>query len=496
MTREAHFEKLEQFILDESRMVTYKIISRELKISVNEAKQYLQEFLEDHKSENLNATYFLSGVAGTEPGSPLKVYVVSKNNLQKTKESLSEVTSCHVYSVSKAVVDECALYRLDLPYNTNEEEYKNYIVIKHPNIEIKAPVLSKTNGVKKEVKAAIPKKEGASFFKNVASKSVQKNGKSEPAESSDIKEAAKPVENSKSKTQSPVKKSNSESKAQKPNTLASMWQKSEDKSKKSESSKPDGKGKTKSPQETKQMPKNNILSMFSKQAEKKTDSSSKKSSSVSESSKTTEESVSSKEKFIAESGSPNKTEKIRETNSSKPSSDKKKKVNLNVRSVVAHFKMRPTTASKHKKDDESDGEFQSKMIKRRRIYVEPDFICDSESSEEEEEEDRAQRSLLSPEEPMETETPAKPATPESDDEEPIPPTPPVVSTKGKKKVWKTVQKTFEDEEGFFVTKQEKVLVSEDDEDPVPQSSKSKEVNKPNQFAYRKQASLTSFFKQK
>ncbi|KAF8792515.1 DNA polymerase delta subunit 3 like protein [Argiope bruennichi] len=480
MTREEYFEKLEQLILDESEMVTYKIASRELKISVNEAKQYLQEFLDNHNSENLTATYFLSGISKKEPGNPLKVYVVYKNNLEKFKESLSEVTSCHVYCVCKAVkADEGILYNLDVPYNENEEDNRNYAVIKQPNIEMKAPVLSKmTNGIKKEVKAAIPQKMGASFFKNVASNSSKNNENTEPSESIGTKEAAKPVESSKTKTQSPVKISNSESKPQKLNTLASMWQKSENKSKKGENPKADGKGKTKSPQETKQMPKNNILSMFSKQSEKKIDNSSKKSPSVSE---TVEESGSSKEIF-SKSESPIKTEKLNEAKSSKPSSDKKKKIN-----------QRQTKVSKHKKDDESDDEFQPKKKKHRRICT----FDDSESeSESEEIQDRVQRNFLSPEKPMEIETPAKSATPPSDDEEPIPPTPPVISNKGKKKVWKTVQKTFEDEDGFFVTKQEKVLVSEDDEDPVPHSSKSKEVNKSNQFTYRKQASLTSFFKQK
>lgn len=59
-----------------------------------------------------------------------------------------------------------------------------------------------------------------------------------------------------------------------------------------------------------------------------------------------------------------------------------------------------------------------------------------------EEKDKAQRSFFLPEEPIETVD----VTPVSD-EEPIPPTPPVV--KGKAKVWKTVQKTYEDEDGFF-----------------------------------------------
>lgn len=62
-----------------------------------------------------------------------------------------------------------------------------------------------------------------------------------------------------------------------------------------------------------------------------------------------------------------------------------------------------------------------------------------------EEKEKAQRSFFLPEEPMD----AAPATPVTDDEEPIPPTPPVINVKGKAKIWKTVQKTYEDEEGFF-----------------------------------------------
>lgn len=52
---------------------------------------------------------------------------------------------------------------------------------------------------------------------------------------------------------------------------------------------------------------------------------------------------------------------------------------------------------------------------------------------------------------------------------------------------------------FLVTTEEKEFVSESgsDEEPIPTKSsakENKEATKPNQFTYRKQASLTNFFK--
>lgn len=49
---------------------------------------------------------------------------------------------------------------------------------------------------------------------------------------------------------------------------------------------------------------------------------------------------------------------------------------------------------------------------------------------------------------METETQSVAPTPETD-EDPIPPTPPVVLVKGRKKISKTVKKTFMDDDGFM-----------------------------------------------
>ncbi|GIY94309.1 DNA polymerase delta subunit 3 [Caerostris extrusa] len=154
MNHETCIEKLEQFVLDEYRIVTYKVLSRELNIHVNEAKQYLQEFLEKQKSENvsLNVMYFLAGVI--ENG--IKIFVVPEKDLEKTKNSLSEITSCHIYSISKKKICQeqhdnynicklaklliscfetlrvdmgSKLYLTDENHNKNDQELINFLVI-------------------------------------------------------------------------------------------------------------------------------------------------------------------------------------------------------------------------------------------------------------------------------------------------------------------------------------------------------------------------------
>ncbi|PRD37411.1 UNVERIFIED_CONTAM: Pold3 [Trichonephila clavipes] len=471
MSQNECFERLEELIMDEDRTVTYKLLSRECKIHVNLAKQYLHEFAEKQKSEikNLHSTYFVAGYGNGGKGN-----------------------------------DEWGLFRDDQHYNATLENNHNYSAIKNSNVEIKSPVLSKatneqSNGLKKEAKVPLVPKvyimndyqfpgiqncvtdscpKSASFFKNVAKNSVEQKNNQDHHTENNVDNNADSTEVEKTKTSSPAKKQKSE-KSQKSNTLASMWQKNEDKMKdvKEINSKSDAKPKAK---ETKPVAKNSIMNMFSKQAEKKAENNSKKSS-VSHSTDTSNKTESTKEKLVSDIKPVELPKPKEEAHSSKPTSQKRKS-----------SPRQSKTSSKQKNENKSDDESGPKKKKHRRICTFDDSDSESES---EEAKDRAQRSLWEPEDPLEAVSSIQPATPASDDsEELIPPTPPVVS-KGKKKVWKTIQKTFE-EDGFLVTKQEKELVCEDDEDPTPQNIKNKEDSKPNPFTYRKQASLTSFFKQK
>ncbi|KFM72812.1 hypothetical protein X975_00347, partial [Stegodyphus mimosarum] len=263
------------------------------------------------------------------------------------------------------------------------------------------------------------------------------------------------------------------------NTLMAMWQKNEKSSNvKKESTRVEGKGKNKSNQEAaKNLGKSNIMSLFSKQAEKNASNLNKKSSVANplvEQEITLACDVKSMNASCKDPGS--KVSKSVSKSSQKRKSSERKS----------------NKVAKQKKDSDSEDEFQPKAKKHRRICTFEESESDSES---EEAQDKALRNIHIPEDPTTV------IMQESEDsEDPIPPTPPVIP-KGKSRILKTVKKTYQDDEGFFVTKTEKELVSasEDEEDPLTAKAKeliSEETVNRNHYINRKQASLISFFKQK
>ncbi|KAK6544584.1 hypothetical protein TWF694_001272 [Orbilia ellipsospora] len=122
-------------VLNDGKLITYRLLSRELKIHVNKAKEYLAEF---HESENkkqkgaCHATYIVTGIpkplvsiqpkvdkdqdtymeSSPAPGATQNdeeeivkvttVIMVAEEQLEEIKESLQEVISIHVYSVEPA----------------------------------------------------------------------------------------------------------------------------------------------------------------------------------------------------------------------------------------------------------------------------------------------------------------------------------------------------------------------------------------------------------
>ncbi|KAF3901514.1 hypothetical protein ABW20_dc0108586 [Dactylellina cionopaga] len=121
-------------VLNDNKLITYRLLSRELKIHVNKAKEYLAAF---HESENAkrkgscHATYIVTGVpkplVPTQPkvdpdqdtymeSSPVpeptqdeegddetirvsSVILVAEEQLEEVKESLHEIRSIHIYSI-------------------------------------------------------------------------------------------------------------------------------------------------------------------------------------------------------------------------------------------------------------------------------------------------------------------------------------------------------------------------------------------------------------
>ncbi|XP_062602708.1 DNA polymerase delta subunit 3-like isoform X2 [Saccostrea cucullata] len=157
-TDSMYLENLEEYVNDEGKIVTYKWLSLNLHVHVNEAKQMLYTFVEKQrkKKENVTATYFVSGLS--KPRDGIQLYtctVVPEEDLESYKDSLSMIHSVHVYSVQKASLkDSNSLYTAD--YDSVKEnlfDIHKYSSIKYdkakPTSDVKRP---QAKSVKEEPK--------------------------------------------------------------------------------------------------------------------------------------------------------------------------------------------------------------------------------------------------------------------------------------------------------------------------------------------------------
>ena len=102
-----YMENLEEWVLEEDKVVTYKYLSKNLKVHVNVAKQMLFNFVQGQKNK-LGVVYLVSGLVKSDHGddsadigTQQKVVLVKEADLEKVKSKFSEVLSQHIYSVQK-----------------------------------------------------------------------------------------------------------------------------------------------------------------------------------------------------------------------------------------------------------------------------------------------------------------------------------------------------------------------------------------------------------
>jgi len=102
-----YMENLEEWVLEEEKVVTYKYLSKNLKVHVNVAKQMLFNFVQGQKNK-LGVVYLVSGLVkcdhgddSADIGTQQKVVLVKEADLEKVKSKFSEVLSQHIYSVQK-----------------------------------------------------------------------------------------------------------------------------------------------------------------------------------------------------------------------------------------------------------------------------------------------------------------------------------------------------------------------------------------------------------
>jgi len=162
-------ENLEEWILEEDKVVTYKLLSRALKCHVNVAKQMLFNFVTEQKKKKnseLGIVYLVSGnvkFLGEDP--KLKVVLVEERNLEEEVKKFVKVLSRHIYSVQKSKnVTSTSLFGTDHVglkgdvYSCNSQSaIKNKSAVPKVNLDINRQTqqLNERN-VKSEVKEVEP----------------------------------------------------------------------------------------------------------------------------------------------------------------------------------------------------------------------------------------------------------------------------------------------------------------------------------------------------
>ena len=165
---EMYMENLEEWILEEEKVVTYKFLSRNLKVHVNVAKQMLFNFIKTRK-EKCVVVYLVSGLVenndhdddGVTLNTSQKVVLVKEEDLEKVKSKFKEILSQHVYSVQRSGdVSMSSLFVVDkLDQSEEVTGAAGLTAIKHKAAVPREAIIRPQKTVKKEIKTEPVKKE-------------------------------------------------------------------------------------------------------------------------------------------------------------------------------------------------------------------------------------------------------------------------------------------------------------------------------------------------
>ena len=138
----SYLENIEEYVQDEERIVTYKLLSRKLDVPVNTAKHMLYAYAVNCKvADPIHVTYFVSGMVGSNGDTHHEVCIVNESSLEETKQRFSQLFSIHVYSVQKAYLKYSGvLFAAD--YDVAKEHIGDYLkwsTIDYP-VSAKVPV--------------------------------------------------------------------------------------------------------------------------------------------------------------------------------------------------------------------------------------------------------------------------------------------------------------------------------------------------------------------
>jgi len=438
-----YMENLEEWILEENKVVTYKYLSRALKVHVNVAKQMLYNFVTSNKSKQLlGIVYLISGLVENEKSNDdgvteacsLKVTLVKEKDLDHVVNKFSQVYSKHIYSVQLSdEVSLTSLYATDLEVfkedplsSTSLCSIKNKNAI--PREAIRVPVEIKKPDIKKEVKPEVKKEVKKSGIESAFAKTKKQSPKKAVVAADEVK------------TTETLKSVKENKKSAAPNHIANFFAK--------QSSKPKQEKSVVENSETKSEEKENVVNE-----------------------RIENESTSVKSKEVPKS--PGKAV---------------------LTSTVTSPKKKNKSLGDKKKDKKADEDSK----KRKRIQV----MSDSEDEGVDDDEALSTENIAEEAPPT-----SKLIESSDDEIPPTPKQATRTSRPGRRRIRRQVDKTYVDDQGFMVTKKEYESASETDDEPEPfkekEAIKSEKVEAPQAKkaklaapGTKAQTGIMSFFKKK
>jgi len=210
-----YMENLEEWVMEENKIVTYKFLSRSLKVHVNVAKQMLFNFIEEKRksSKELAVVHLVSGLVKGEKGTTTKVVLVKEGpSLENLLSKMDTLLSRHIYSVQQAEspVTLTSLYATDLEVfkedpisgGSNLSAIKNRAAV--PREDLRSKTVAPVKEEKKiEVKKEVVKKE---VKKSGIEEAFAKAKKTSPVKAEVKEEKYKSVSTQKSNSNSKNKK--------------------------------------------------------------------------------------------------------------------------------------------------------------------------------------------------------------------------------------------------------------------------------------------------
>eukprot|EP00088_Acartia_fossae_P026719 TRINITY_DN2751_c0_g1_i4.p1 TRINITY_DN2751_c0_g1~~TRINITY_DN2751_c0_g1_i4.p1 ORF type:complete len:460 (+),score=194.14 TRINITY_DN2751_c0_g1_i4:41-1420(+) len=171
-------ENLEEWILEEDKVVTYKYLSKALKCHVNVAKQMLFNFVQEQRNKdntNLGIVYLVSGFVKSDEGADkLKVAMINEKDLDKQTKKFQKVLTKHIYSVQNHKnISSTTIYATDIMsvrediYSSNAQNaIKNKAAVPRPT-ETFNQKPSTSSATTKAVKPEVKKEPSASVTAKV-----------------------------------------------------------------------------------------------------------------------------------------------------------------------------------------------------------------------------------------------------------------------------------------------------------------------------------------